>query len=54
MSINTSSAATHGARAHVAVRTVRRDRWSLQPVLTEVGLLALVAYSTWAAFQNAH
>ena len=42
-----------GVRAGPA-RTVvlRRDRWRLQPAATAAGLLAFVAYSTWAAFRN--
>ena len=42
-----------GVRAGPA-RTVvlRRDRWRLQPLATAAGLLAFVAYSTWAAFRN--
>ena len=34
--------------------TTRRDAWWLQPLVVLVGLSAFVAYSTWAAFQNAH
>jgi len=40
-------------RVQIATRTLRRDRWWLQPALTDVGLLGFVIYSTWAAFQNA-
>ena len=42
-----------GVRAGPA-RTVvlRRDRWRVQPAATAAGLLAFVAYSTWAAFVN--
>ena len=31
---------------------LRRDNWRLQPILTVLGLLGFVAYSTWAAFRN--
>ncbi|MDP9433950.1 MAG: hypothetical protein M3P93_01605 [Actinomycetota bacterium] len=41
-------------RAALAARTLRTDRWWLQPLLTVVALLAFVAYSTWRAFENAH
>jgi hypothetical protein len=41
------------ARAAVGARTLRRDRWWLQPVSTGAVLLAFVVYATWAAFQNA-
>ena len=35
-------------------RTMRRDLWWLQPLLTAAGLGAFVVYATWAAFQGAH
>lgn len=34
--------------------TMRTDRWWLGSVLTCVGLLGFILYSTWAAFQGAH
>jgi hypothetical protein len=34
--------------------TARRDRWWVQPLATFLGLSIFVAYSTWAAFQNAN
>jgi hypothetical protein len=34
--------------------TSRRDAWWSKPLLVFVGLSAFIAYSTWAAFQNAH
>ena len=34
-------------------RTMRRDLWWLQPLLTSAGLGAFVVYATWAAFQGA-
>ncbi len=40
-------------RARLAGRTLRRDRWWLQPLVTVLALLAFVAYSTWRAFQGA-
>lgn len=36
----------------LARRTLRRDRWWLQPAITASVLLSFVVYSTWAAFQN--
>ena len=33
-------------------RTMRRDLWWLQPLLTAAGLGAFVVYATWAAFQG--
>jgi hypothetical protein len=41
-------------RAAIAARTLRTDRWWLQPVLTVVALVLFVAYSTVRAFQNGH
>jgi hypothetical protein len=31
---------------------LRRDRWWVAPTLTAIGLLAFIAYATWAAFRN--
>ncbi len=33
-------------------RTMRRDLWWLQPLLTAAGLGAFIVYATWAAFQG--
>ena len=41
-------------RAAIAARTLRTDRWWLQPLLTVLALVAFVVYSTVRAFQNAH
>ena len=41
-------------RAQLAARTLRTDRWWLQPLLTVGVLLAFIGYSTFRAFQNAH
>jgi hypothetical protein len=41
-------------RATIAARTLRTDRWWVQPLVTAVALLAFVVYSTFRAFQNAH
>jgi hypothetical protein len=35
-------------------RTMRRDAWWVQPLLTFLGLGAFVVYATWAAFQGEH
>jgi hypothetical protein len=40
-------------RAAIAARTLRTDRWWLQPLLTVLALVAFVVYSTVRAFQNA-
>ncbi|MFC7219986.1 hypothetical protein ACFQLX_17715 [Streptomyces polyrhachis] len=39
-------------RAAIAARTLRTDRWWLQPAATFAGLLAFVVYSTWRAFAD--
>ncbi len=36
------------------VPTLRRDRWWVAPAVTFTVLVAFVAYSTWAVFQNAN
>ena len=41
-------------RAAVKARTYRVDRWWLPPLVQFLGLSALVAYGTVAAFRNAH
>ena len=41
------------ARAAISQRTLRSDRWWLQPAVSASVLLAFVVYSTWAAFENA-
>lgn len=45
-----TSAATH--RASIAGRTLRRDRWWGQPLISAIVLLGFVVYATWAALQN--
>jgi hypothetical protein len=41
-------------RASIAARTLRTDRWWLQPLISVVVLLSFVVYATWRAFENAH
>ena len=41
-------------RAAIAARTLRTDRWWVQPLVTVVVLVLFIAYSTFRAFQNAH
>src|SRR4051812_48465887 len=41
-------------RAAVTARTLRTDRWWLEPLLTVLALVAFIIYSTFRAFQNAH
>src|SRR5437870_167826 len=40
-------------RASIAARTLRQDRWWVQPAVTASVLGAFVVYATWAAFVNA-
>ncbi len=41
-------------RAAISVRTLRRDRWWLEPAITVTILIAFVIYSTFRAFENAN
>jgi hypothetical protein len=41
-------------RAAIAERTLRTDRWWVQPLVTVAVLVAFIVYSTFRAFQNAH
>ncbi len=43
-----------GVRGGPDARTLRRDRWWANPLVTVAFLTAFVVYSTWAVFQNAH
>jgi len=40
------------ARASIGVRTLRRDRWWVQPAITVAVLVLFIIYSTFRAFQN--
>jgi hypothetical protein len=40
-------------RADIKARTLRQDRWWLQPTISGGVLFVFVVYSTWAAFKNA-
>ena len=46
--------AARSGRAAIAARTLRTDRWWLQPLLTVVALVLFILYSTFRAFENAH
>jgi len=41
-------------RAKIAEKTLRTDRWWLQPALTVFVLLSFIVYATFRAFENAH
>ena len=34
--------------------TIRKDRWWIEPMITGLGFLSFVLYSSWAAFQGEH
>jgi hypothetical protein len=39
-------------RADIGAKTLRTDRWWIQPAITAFGFTAFVVYSTWAAFNH--
>jgi len=41
-------------RALISDRTLRTDRWWLQPLMTFSVLIAFVIYATFRAFENKH
>jgi hypothetical protein len=41
-------------RARIDAKTLRTDRWWLQPLITVVVLVLFIAYSTFRAFEEAH
>ena len=43
-----------GRRAKISARTLRTDRWWLQPLVTAVALLLFIVYATFRAFQDAY
>jgi len=49
-----ASSETGAGRAAIPERTLRKDRWWLQPTISGSVLVAFIAYSTWAAFDNAN
>ena len=42
----------NGDRARIGARTLRKDRWWLQPLVTVTVLAGFVIYGTWVAFAN--
>jgi hypothetical protein len=56
MTTTTPAPAGIGApgRARIAAKTLRKDRWWLQPLITVTVLVAFIVYSTFRAFENAH
>lgn len=45
---------TTAGRAQLEKRTLRTDRWWLQPTTTAVALILFIAYGTWRAFEDTH
>ena len=43
-----------GTTAQIAAKTLRTDRWWLQPLATFIVLASFVVYATWRAFENAY
>ena len=41
-------------RAKIEERTLRTDRWWLQPLITFGVLISFIIYATWRAFENAY
>ena len=50
----TTTSTSVSGRASVAERTLRTDRWWLQPLITVAVLSAFIIYSTVRAFEQAH
>src|SRR3954468_13809014 len=47
-----TAAPKSGARAAIKARTLRQDRWWLQPLIIAIGFAGFVVYATWAAFNH--
>ncbi len=43
-----------GKRADIEARTLRTDRWWIQPAIVVGALVSFIIYSTWRAFENAY
>ena len=41
-------------RAKISERTLRTDKWWLQPLITFAVLFSFIIYATWRAFEGAH
>jgi hypothetical protein len=41
-------------RARIDAKTLRQDRWWIQPVITAIVLVSFIIYSTWRAIANAN
>jgi len=54
LDIPPASGAATRTKAKIGVRTLRTDRWWIQPLITVIVLLSFIAYSTWRAFMNSY
>ena len=54
MTITSPDRSRSAGRADVRARTLRTDRWWLQPLITVAVLVAFIVYSTLRAFENAN
>ena len=54
MTITSPDRSGSAGRADVRARTLRTDRWWLQPLITVAVLVAFIVYSTLRAFENAN
>jgi len=48
----TTAGTTAPGRARITARSLRTDRWWVQPLITFLVLLSFVIYASWAAFAN--
>ncbi len=48
------SGVPRGKRADIEARTLRTDRWWIQPAIVVGALVSFIIYSTWRAFENAY
>ncbi len=55
MAIDTSGTGVFSeGRAKLSARTLRTDRWWLQPLIAFLALFSFIIYATWRAFEGAH
>ncbi|HET6908989.1 MAG TPA: hypothetical protein VFH54_06600, partial [Mycobacteriales bacterium] len=52
ISSTTAASGSGRPRASIRARTLRQDRWWLQPLIIFIGFSAFVIYATWAAFNH--
>ncbi len=55
MAIDTSGTGVFSeGRAKLSARTLRTDKWWLQPLIAFLALFSFIIYATWRAFEGAH